>query len=91
MPHLPQGLGFDLADALAGNLELLAHLFQRPAVAVDQAEAQGQHPALAFREGIEDVDDFLPQERERGHVIGVFRALVFDKVAKAGVIAVADG
>ena len=26
--ELAQGLGFDLADALAGDVELLAHLFQ---------------------------------------------------------------
>jgi len=28
MPQLAQRLGLDLADALAGHLEVLAHLFQ---------------------------------------------------------------
>ncbi len=43
-PHgvlqLANGLGFDLADALAGDLEDAADLFQRVGVAVAQAVAQ---------------------------------------------------
>ena len=35
MAHLPQRLCFDLADAFAGDLELLADFFKRAAVAVD--------------------------------------------------------
>ena len=38
--QLAQRLGFDLADALARDVEFPAHLFQRPAPAVVQAEAQ---------------------------------------------------
>ena len=38
MPHLTQGLRFDLADALAGNLELPAYFFQGSAVPIDQPE-----------------------------------------------------
>jgi hypothetical protein len=39
MPHFAQGLGFDLTDSLACNLELPADFFQRSAVAVDEAES----------------------------------------------------
>ena len=39
--HFAQGFGLDLADAFAGDLELLADLFERAAVAVDEAEAEG--------------------------------------------------
>src|SRR5262249_59235431 len=34
VPHPLEGLRLDLPDALAGDPELLAHLFQRPLVAV---------------------------------------------------------
>ena len=37
--ELAQGLGFDLADALPGNVELPAHLLQGAGLAVVQAEA----------------------------------------------------
>ena len=38
--ELAQGLGFNLADALAGDIEFFADLFKRAAAAVAQAEAQ---------------------------------------------------
>ena len=50
MAHLAQRLGLDLADALARDLELLADLFKRAAVAVGEAEAELEHAAFAFRE-----------------------------------------
>ncbi len=37
--HFPQSLGLDLADALAGDLELAADFLERAAVAVLEAEA----------------------------------------------------
>ena len=40
MAELPQGLGLDLADALTGDVELLAHLLQRAGASVLNAEAQ---------------------------------------------------
>ena len=43
---LAQRLGLDLADALAGDVELLAHLLQRAGAPVLQAEAQLQHAPL---------------------------------------------
>ncbi len=47
--HLAERLGLDLADALAGHLELLADLFERAAVAVDEAEAQRPAPGARAR------------------------------------------
>ena len=38
--ELAEGFGFDLADALAGDVELLAHLFQGAGAAVLDAEAE---------------------------------------------------
>ena len=48
--HFSQGLGLDLPDALAGDLELFAHLLEGAGVAVGQAEAQLEHFALALGE-----------------------------------------
>ena len=48
MPHFAQGLCFDLANALAGNLELPAYFLQRSAVAIDQPEIVAR--ALAARD-----------------------------------------
>jgi hypothetical protein len=39
MAHLAQRLGLDLADALAGDLELAPDFFERAAVTVDQPES----------------------------------------------------
>ena len=48
MPQLPQRLGFDLADAFAGHVEVAADLLQGVVLAVDQTEAQFEHLALAL-------------------------------------------
>ena len=53
MAELAQGLGFDLADALARNLEALADLFESVLGAVLQAEAH--------------LDDALLARGERAH------------------------
>src|SRR5690348_6941925 len=53
MPQLAQGLGFDLADALAGDVELLADLFQRVVGVHVNAEAHAQHLGFARREACE--------------------------------------
>src|SRR5688572_29358668 len=50
-----QAFGFDLADAFAGDFELLADFFQRAGVAVDEAEAQFENLALAFGEAAENI------------------------------------
>ena len=47
MTQLTQRLSLDLADTLAGDMELLAHLFQRTGAAVLDAKAQLQHLLLA--------------------------------------------
>ena len=47
MAQAAQGAVFDLADALAGEAELLAHLFEGVAFAIDQAEAQPDERPIA--------------------------------------------
>src|ERR1035438_3060056 len=51
-----QGLGLDLADALAGDFVLPAHLLQGAREAVVQAVAEFQDPALALVQPVEHLD-----------------------------------
>ncbi len=46
--HFAEGFGFDLADALAGDLELAADFFEGAAVAVLEAEALFEDFAFAL-------------------------------------------
>ena len=48
--ELPERLGLDLADAFAGNRELLADFFQGVVGVHADSEAHAQHPFLARRE-----------------------------------------
>src|SRR6188768_3523609 len=52
--ELAQRLGFDLADALAGDGEVLADLLERVLAAVANAEAHLDHLLLARRERFQD-------------------------------------
>src|SRR5215470_18979560 len=61
MPELAQGFGLDLADALAGDREVLADLLQRVLAAVGEAESQAQHLLLSGREGVEHPVGLLAQ------------------------------
>ena len=65
MTQLPQGLGLDLPDAFAGNVELLAHLFQGAAAAVLDAEAQLEHFLLPGSQGGQHVHQLLFEQRKR--------------------------
>src|SRR5436190_14922968 len=80
MAHLPQGLRFNLPDALTRDTKLSAHLFKCPAVAIDQAEALFQYLALTIRQRLEHVFDFFLQQNDRRHVARVFCPLIFDKI-----------
>src|SRR5688572_19773233 len=51
--ELPQRLGFDLPDALAGDREALADLFQRVLAAIADAEPHFDHLLLARRQRLQ--------------------------------------
>src|SRR3546814_14701077 len=53
--ELRHGTGFDLADALAGEVEVLPDLFEGAGLATVEAEAQLQDLALAVVEGGEEI------------------------------------
>ena len=48
--QLKEGLGLDLADPLAGHVDLLADLLERPGTAILEAETELQHSALTAGE-----------------------------------------
>src|ERR1700730_11550428 len=54
MPELSQRLGFNLSDALAGDAEALADLFERVLAAVTDTEPHLDHLLFARRERLED-------------------------------------
>ena len=59
--ELAQGLGLDLSDALAGDGEILADLFERVLAAVFQAEAHFDDFFLAGSEGLQYLHGLLAQ------------------------------
>src|SRR3954464_3242037 len=90
MPQLPQRLGFDLAYALARDVELLADFFQRVVGRHLDAEAHAQHLRLARRERIENFLRDVPQAGKGGRVGRRKRRLVLDEIAEMRVVVVAD-
>ena len=91
MAQLPERLGLDLPDPLAGHVELLPDLFQGVIAAVPDPEAQAQD---AFLAGGERLQHFLglPLQVEPDHRLdGRHRRLVLDEVAQVRILFLADG
>src|SRR5258708_30467828 len=81
--ELAQRLRLNLADALAGDPQALAHLLEGALLAaLRQAEAELEDAALARRQGAEDVLDLEAEHRQRGHLERCRRQLVLDEVAQ---------
>src|SRR3954452_11173090 len=57
-----QRLAFELPDALARQVELVADRLERPGLSLE-AEAQLEDPTLPLREGVERLADVLAAER----------------------------
>ena len=91
MAELAQGLGLDLADTLARDVELLADLLQGPGPAVVQTEAQAQHLLLALREGPQDLVELLLEQGEGGGVRGDGHVVVLNEITEVAVLLLADG
>src|SRR5579872_2702959 len=89
--QLAQSFRFDLADALARDLEDSPRLFERITIAVSQAVTQLDDLALAIREALENVVDLvfeqLVHRRFRRRVLGA----VFEEVAERAVFALSHG
>src|SRR6476620_3977769 len=57
MAQLPESLGFNLSDAFAGDLEVLADLFQRVISRLTDAETFAQHLFFPRRQCLEGAVD----------------------------------
>src|SRR5207245_11179447 len=68
VPQLRQGLGLDLADALAGDAELLADLLEGASLAVVEPETHAHDLLLAIGELVESLGDRLVEEGTGGGV-----------------------
>src|SRR5581483_10858516 len=90
MAQLAQGLGFDLPDPLARDVELSPYLLQRAVPAIHQPEAQPEHVALARQEAFQHAIDLLAQQLPRGDVGGPERGLVGNKIGQRAFILFAD-
>src|SRR5215471_294339 len=91
MAQLAQSFGLDLADALAGDVELFAHLFQRAAAAIIQSKAQLQHFALALSQAIQDILHLLFEELMAGGIGWCESRVVLDEITQVAIIFLADG
>src|SRR6185436_9649169 len=88
--QLAQRLGLDLADPLAGDVELLADLLEGPRPAVLEAEPELEHASFAARQRVEHRLDLLLEELVRRGLGRRQRAPVLDEVAEVGVLLLAD-
>jgi hypothetical protein len=80
--QLPECLGLDLADAFAGDGELLADFFQRVIRVHADAEAHAQHAFFAGREARQHAGGGFTQVCLDGGVDRQDRVLVLDEVAE---------
>src|SRR6187399_2867086 len=80
MAELAQRLGLDLADAFAGDVELLADLFEGPGTPVLEAEPELQHAPLATGQRVQDRLDLLLEELVRRCLGGREGPAVLDEV-----------
>ena len=90
MAELRHRSSLDLADALPGEVEVLADLFEGAGLATVEAEAELEDLALAVVERGEEPVDLLGQERGGGHLEGRLGGAVLDDVAELGVAVLAQ-
>ena len=88
--QLAERLGLDLADPLAGDVELPADLLERPGAAVLEPVAELKDPPLTSVQRVEDGRHLLLEERPRGGLVGGERGGIFDEVAEGPVRLLAD-
>src|SRR5258708_9055081 len=84
--ELGERLGLDLADPFPGNAELPTDLFQRPRMAVGQAEPHLDNPPLPHAQYVQDLVQLVLQHYESGSFHRHDRVGVFAEVAEIGVL-----
>src|SRR3954470_6470493 len=89
-PELLQALVLDLADPLAGDVERATHLVERPRMLAVETVAELEDPALAVRQGAEDLLQRLLAHRDLCSLVGKRHVLVGEEVPELGLLLVAD-
>src|SRR5689334_4526261 len=90
MAELAEGPRLDVADPLAGHVQLLGELLQAPDAPVAQAVAVFDDHALLRLEDAEDAAQVLPVRRLEGVVLGVLRVGVELEVAEGVVFRLSE-
>ena len=90
MAELGQGLGLDLADALARDAKLAADFLERAGMSVDKSKAQLNNLALTIGKRVEHLGELLLQHGEAGGIGRNDGLGVLDKVAQLGILFLAD-
>src|SRR5580704_16629441 len=88
--QLAQGLGFDLADAFAGDVEFLTDFFQRVLALATDAEAQADHLLLLGRQGLEDIRGFVADVGIDNRIYRRTHPAVFDQITERRFAIAAD-
>src|SRR5206468_2876198 len=88
--ELPERLGLDLADPLAGDVELPTDLLEGPRPAVLEPEPELENASFAAGQRVQHRLDLLLQELVRGRLGRGERAAVLDEVAEVGILLLAD-
>src|SRR5499426_79199 len=91
MSELAEGLGLDLAYALAGDREVLAHFLEGVLAAVGEPEAEAQHLLLAGGERVQHLVGLLAEAQPDHALHGRADLLVLDEVAQMAVLFLSDG
>src|SRR5262249_49182649 len=90
MLQLADGLGLDLPDALARDLEDPADLLQRVSVAVAQAVAELDDLTLPVRQGLEHLVDLVLEHLLGGRLHWRLGGVILDEIAEVAVLALAN-
>src|ERR1017187_2875062 len=91
MTQLAEGLGFDLADALAGDLEALADFFQGVLGTVFEAEAHLDDALLTRGERAQNLRGVLLEVDADDGFTGRDSLPILDKIAEVRIFLFADG
>ena len=90
MAQLPQRFRLDLADPLAGDIELPSYLFERARSAVVQAKAQTQYLLLPLGQRIEHFHELFMQQCIGCRIDRNLHMIVLNEIAQMTVFLLAD-
>jgi hypothetical protein len=92
VPQLRHRLILELSDPVAAHLELLAHLFERSAIApAVKSEPKDDNKSFILVENGEQLVDLLGQHGVDGRLHGVLGSTVGDHLAASEAVAVRGG